>query len=532
MIKLMIVEDEDILREGISCVGDWEQCGIEICGLAANGLQALELINKNKPDIVITDVVMPVMDGIELTKRIYEGFPEIKVIMLSGHEEFQFVKSAMEYRAYSYLLKPARIEKIVEVVTSVKEEILSERRLQEEEQYMRERIKESLPVLREHYLNRLAAEVIENEDEIKRQLDYLEIKLNNENLAVMVCEIDCDCHEKENPLALKVFNLQLSEICNRIIGNEYVCCVFCDLNERVVIVLNHQEGMPAKDIILYLTGKAVRIQNEMKQCNGRGVSVGIGRIIPDFHAFGKAYKEACTALGYKFFMGNCSVIYIGDIEQQEEEDICYAEQIEGDILKCVKVGDIEGVKLLVERYFHQFEERKMRSQNFVYEEIIIFISNVIRSIRSKDESEEPELLLKEIQELLVDVRKNKYPTLKELQFQVKEILFKLTEDINKARLLRSRDLIYKAKEYVQSHLSQDVSLITVADAIYISPNYLSFLFKEAGENFKDYVVRSKMQKAEEMMESGKYNLNQIAHAIGYKDGRYFSQVFNRFKEKG
>ena len=140
--------------------------------------------------------------------------------------------------------------------------------------------------------------------------------------------------------------------------------------------------------------------------------------------------------------------------------------------------------------------------------------------------------LPELDKLAEDLRKkNTFATLAELQMQVSFVVRSIANQINKDRVLRNEGIIDRARKYVQKNVSGDVSLITVADSVYVSPNYLSFLFKESGENFKDYVIRTKMQKAKEMTESGKYSMNQIALELGYKDGRYLSQIYKKYQDK-
>ena len=155
MVKMMVVEDEKILRDGICRVGNWDVLEVEICAVAGNGKEALQMIEENRPDIILTDVVMPVMDGIEFARQVYERYPEIRILFLSGHEEFEYVKKAMEYKACNYLLKPAKIEKIEEVVSEIKDEIVKSREKAMEEERLRRKLEQSMPILREHYMNQL-----------------------------------------------------------------------------------------------------------------------------------------------------------------------------------------------------------------------------------------------------------------------------------------------------------------------------------------------------------------------------------------
>lgn len=528
MIKMMVVEDETILREGICRVGDWEKCGVEICAAVSNGLEALQQMERSKADIILTDVVMPLMDGIELTKRVHEKYPEVKVILLSGHEEFEYVKKAMEWKACDYLLKPAKIEKLTGVVSKVCREILEERDQKREKERLQKKLEQSIPIVREHYMNQLLNGVEYGEEQIKKQFDYLGIELDVRNLAVLLCELDIHAEER---MEAQITFLQLGEICQEVIQGEYRCVVFEDLKNRIVIVLNYPENLYKKDFLLYLQGKAVRIQKEMQRCTGELVSLGIGRPIQDIRHLPGAYREAECALNYRFFMGYESVIYIGDIEREQHRDWLAVWSQEENLTECIKVGDIVGTGQQLERYFQLVGEFTAEGQDYILEKITIFISYLLRFLNIKEMEGGRELFLK-LEQISEEIRqKKKHMTLSELQREISGILLQIAESINHNRILRNEGIIEKSKKYIRQNLSGDVSLITVAESVYVSPNYLSFLFKESGENFKDYVVRIKMEQAKEMMDSGFYNLNQIASKLGYKDGRYLSQVYRKYYDK-
>lgn len=526
MMKMLVVEDEKILREGICKVGNWEEHGIRIAGTAENGQAALQQIEREKPDIILTDVVMPVMDGLELTRIVYERYTDVRVILLSGHEEFEYVKKAMEYHACDYLLKPARMEKLLEVVLRVKEEILAERKKKADDAILKKKLEQSMPILREHFMNQLLNGRERDERRIRQQMNYLGVTVDEENIAVMIAELD---HKSEEEDLYRISQLQLRELCEEIIGNEYQCTVFEDLKDRVVIVLNYPGDISRKDTVTYLQGKAERIQREMKELRAESVSFGIGRLTNHILYLPRAYREAENALNFRFFMGNMSIVYIGDMARDEhEEGFFYAQQ--EDLLLCIRVGDGAGTDRELRKYFETLEKYVSRGQDFMVETIKMFLTCMLFFLKD-DGSGFEEGFFADLEELITDMGRKRLSTLRELEDKVNRILLDIVDRVNNDRILRNEGIIEKAEKYVKQNLSGDVSLITVADAVFVSPNYLSFLFKEHGENFKDYVVRIKMEWAAELMKAGQYNLNQIAQELGYKDGRYFSKVYKKYQEE-
>ncbi|MBC8035190.1 MAG: response regulator, partial [Chitinophagaceae bacterium] len=198
---MLIVDDEELIRNGIFQTGHWQQHEIEVIGLASDGIHALEFIREIKPDIVLTDIVMPNMDGIQLIKTLKEQYPEIKVIILSGFDEFQYAKSAIEYKVHHYLLKPAKIEVILDEVLKLKNQIQREQEKVSRDELVRKKLKESFPLLREQFLNRLVQGKTEVPENIASNFKYLEIDLSLSRLCVMVLQIDnlpsvqSHCHE-------------------------------------------------------------------------------------------------------------------------------------------------------------------------------------------------------------------------------------------------------------------------------------------------------------------------------------------------
>ncbi len=525
MIKLLVVEDEAILREGICSVGEWKQNGFEIIGAVSNGEEALREIKANVPDIILTDVVMPVVDGIELTKQVYEKYPMIKVVLLSGHEEFEYVKKAMDFKACSYLLKPAKIEQLMETLCTVRDEIYAETEREKEKDRLKKKLEESIPIVRQHLLNQLLNDIEYEDDQVEKQFEFLGIDLSTERLALILCELDSTFRDKyETSLAL----LQLKEICQEVLEEEYRCIAFEDLKDRIVVILNFPAEVGRKDFLLYLEGKAVRIQKEFENRTGNIASLGLGRLISDAASLPKAYHEAEWALNYRFFMGMGSVIYIGDIEREQNEDWLMVQNKEETILECMKVGDIKGVTEALSGYFELLGQCSTKGQDYVLSKLLVFLSYLIRFMHV-DKSEEETKLCEKLENLFRSLNDiGKRSTLTELEEIVTKEILEVTKAVNDSRNLRNEGIIEKAQKYIKQNLNGDVSLITVAEYVYVSPNYLSFLFKESGENFKDHVVRVKMEEAARLMEEGNLNLNQIAAALGYKDGRYLSQVYKKY----
>lgn len=530
MVKMLVVDDEEIIREGICLAGEWAEHGIEVIGSAENGVEALEIIRTNKPDIILTDVVMPEMDGIELSRVIYEEFPDIKIILLSGYNDFQYARSALEFRVSNYLLKPAKLEVLQAEVLKLKTKIEMEAEKRLKDELMVQKLERSLPLLREQYLNQIIYYGAMDQEKVQTEFDYLEIELSTDNTGVMVLQLD-NCSRKKQ-YAYKeeyyITKLKLKELCSNVMeyGNKHV--IFEDREERTVILFNFSYDKTCSDNIELIMKKAEKIQKESRRQLGLSMSAGIGRLQKNANGINEAYKEAVSALEYKFYMGNESVIYIGDVDLPDNFSYYYPQHIESDIIMNVRAGNFMKACELVESFFEELQaEGRYKPEEFLCEGLFLLngISRVTleneREFKSEDSMNAVNIMLKS--------RDMHFNTLEELKCYILNIVKKITDSINANRQLRNRSLIQNAKDYIKRNIGSDISLIAIANELYISPNYLSFLFKEeAGENFKDYMLKVKMEKAKELLKDMNFTLNQIAVNIGYCDGRYFSHVFKKY----
>ena len=534
MIKLLIVDDEYIIRNGIFTVGDWQSNGIKVIGLAENGEKALSIIEKEMPDIVLTDIVMPKMNGLELLKVINVQYPAIKTIVLSGYEEFQFAKSAIEQKVSGYLLKPAQIEIIMEVILKLKKEIETEREKLSADEILQEKLIKSLPLLRDQYLNNmlnLSANQIQNPS---LQFEYLGISLEPEYISVIVMEYDQKITDMKNDTIESYYtkNLEVIEVCKEVISQEYKCCVFNDTKGRIVAVLNYNPLQNIKDNLQYMMGRARRIQFELEgKFENNNLSVGISGFKKSIREISEAYKEGISALEYKFFMGYNSIIYIGDMKDMSKENFELTKQLEHELLTSIRTGNLTKTDDLLNIFFTQFKNERKIDPTLIYDETLFLLNNLFHMIKERDLSDKIRNWDAHIK-IIKDLRLKESGTILELEKHVKGAVSSIIDCITEDRTLRNKSLVDNAKQYICDHMDKDISLITVADAVHVSPNYLSFLFKDEGNiTFKEYVIQVKMEKAMELMENTHYNLNQIAQSLGYSDGRYFSQIYKKYLGK-
>ncbi len=530
LIKMLVVDDEEIIREGICRAGNWVEHGIEVIGSAGNGIAALEIIKEDKPDIILSDVVMPEIDGIELSKTVYEKYPGIKIILLSGYDDFQYARSAIEYKVSNYLLKPVKLEVLLDEVLKLKARIEREAEKKRKDDMILQELRKSLPILREQYLNRIICYGLEDYEKIKKEFDYLEIGLSLFNVGVMLVQPDNYTRRKQYVYEEEYYltKLKLKELCDNIIESDKGCVVFEDREDRTVILFNFSEGNTHGKSIDIIVKKARMLQQEILEQLGLSVSIGIGRLQKSITGIAKSYKEAVSALEYKFYMGSESVIYFGDVDIPDSFSCSYPQHLEFDIILNVRAGSYVKACSLVDDFFDEIQADGILKPDEILCTGLFLLNGISRVILGNLCEFEHDKSLNAVN-IMLETADMRFDTLNQLKSHIFNIVKKITDCVNASRKLRNISLIQSAKDFIKRNVGNNISLNTVADMLYISPNYLSFLFKEeTGENFKDYVLKKKIEEGKKLLKDTNYTLNRIAADIGYSDGRYFSHIFKKY----
>ncbi|MBC8033660.1 MAG: helix-turn-helix domain-containing protein [Chitinophagaceae bacterium] len=377
-------------------------------------------------------------------------------------------------------------------------------------------------------MNRLVQGKTEVPENIASNFKYLEIDLSLSHLCVIALQIDnlhsVQSHSHEASYADK---LVLRELCIEILFSEYNGCVFEDENERMVLLLNYKQGLLEKDNLQYLSGKAYRLQREIRNLYDFTVSIGIGRLQPTADNLSQAYKEAIAALEHKFFMGQSSIIYYGDVQTLPSDYFNYPDKTESEILTNIRIGNYKGACLLLEQFFHELQASGNKRPENIYEASLFLLNSICRIyLENRHYFQDINNIIPS--DLLTGVNGKNMKTLLQLKEHIKDITWRVTELIISDKNTRRNSLVQNAKQYICRNLNKDISLISVADEIHVSPNYLSVLFSEAGESFKSFVIRAKMEKATELLKTTSLSFNQIAETVGYSEGRYFSRIYRKF----
>lgn len=525
MLKMLIADDEQIIVEGIRESIDWRSFDICVAGTAKNGVEALDMAIKLHPEIIITDIKMPGLNGLELVKEIRKLIPCVKIILISAYEQFDFAREAIELGVCSYITKPLKKQKIIEEVIKLRDLIIQEKTEKEKNNKYEELYLSNLPILREHYLNSLIMGKTRLTGDYKKQFITYDIDINENDAGVFVCSIDNieETSEEFFEKSVQIIHLRLSEMIQELIPPEYRIITFQSYNNEVVTIFNAAADHAAtiKDIAL----TAETIKNTLKREIDISVSAGIGRIYPLLKDAAESYKEAVKALNYRLVYGNNAVLYIDSVEIKNTKREYMIPDL-SDILTSVQnilwTGKEEEVRKLISYRIDSLLKGKSIPYYYVQQVYCQLLSTLLRT--TYEINILPEQLYGTPVHLYGELFKKQ--TMEEMKDWYCDLAARVCSIINERKTARSGHVINMAVDYIKRHCNKDISLGEVAEHVNLNPSYLSRIFKEeTGTQFVEYVRKVKMEMAKELLKNTNKKIYGICEELGYQNVQYFSTIF-------
>jgi two-component system response regulator YesN len=521
--KLILVDDEEEVRKGVLQKIQWESHGFEVIGEAENGKEALEMIEKSLPDVILTDIKMPFMDGLELAKVIRERYPTVKIIVITGFDEFEYAHKAIKLHVNEYVLKPISAQELIDVLIKVKNQIDEEIAEKENIDALREYYRKSIPILKEKFLTSLLTSTMER-GEIKERAESYGLNLNGTAYVSSVLSIDSNSED----LSIKLYEerellkFAVLNIVEEIIGKHNSGTAFLH-NEQVAIITVFRDN--DRDTVI---NKTFSMLEEIRQTVNKflkvTMTIGVGNICSDIILINRSYQNAVTALDYKIFMGNNRIIWIEDIEPKSLEKIVFDELKEHDLSSAIKVGTEEEIISTIERLFQELTEIKAAFKDYqIY--LMEMLTTILKAARSSGVDIDNIFGINE--NLFAEFYKHN--SIEEVQKWFKSISIRIMKHIVKDRYDTSALLVEKAKKYAEENYHEaDITINKICDYLHISPTYFSFIFKrETKTTFINYLTQVRMDAAKELLRTTSMKSFEIAEKVGYSEPNYFSYSFKK-----
>lgn len=523
LYKVMVVDDEDEIRLGIIKKINWEALGFKVIGDGENGKDALEKVEKLQPDIVLTDIKMPFMDGLELVEELGKVMPSTRVVIFSGADDFEYAHKAIKLNVVEYILKPINSIELTDILKRLKEKLDKEYEEKRNLETLYNHYIESLPVLREQFLVS-AIEGRVTRDMWLTKCKKLGIDLVGNFYAVAIIQGEASGKDKRGQEVIRPSEDHLIPISVKNTVDETMCnyCNFVSfVYSDCVIVLGAFKDK--KEIMKFIQG-INEICTSYEKIMGIGLSAGVGRCYEEPTSIRFSYRAAESALDYKLIIGGGKAIYIEDVEPESRVQLQFDEQQETAMLNAIKVSSEDNIKKVLREVIGSFEDLVLP-----FNQYRIYLMEITTSI------------LKLVQTYNLNMDEifgdnfncysylDSFNSLEDIKNWFIDVALKVNKLIKKERINSSKILVEKAKDYVKKNYNDnDMSVEKLCSQLHVSPAYFSTIFKkEMDMNFVNYLTEVRLEEAVKLLNTTDDKTYVVATKVGYAEPNYFSYVFKR-----
>ncbi|WP_409162603.1 response regulator [Paenibacillus sp. KR2-11] len=515
MLRVLIAEDEDMIRAKIKNNIDWKANGFGEIYEAQDGKEAWDLYIKYRPEIVITDIQMPEMNGIELTKHIKELSPECRVIIISGHAEFEYAIESIRLNVSDYVLKPFQSRNLLSKVLKAKQEMeTSQNELQEREE-MRRQLLENKKILREKFLRDLLSHCVVNEPD--KQISFLGLYgLQSRPYHVIALQIDTNLDGVPDE-DLYITNLMLCQWLERVteeVDSDYLVINY-KLDQLVVA------GYENIDVLASMLEEWIERAWSEKGCR---LTAGIGSMCTSLQEMYSSYHEACNAAALSKIHGKGIVYTFSDLNKERET---YSKQlqmlVEHKLYEHMKYGLFKDIRNDVDEILSEIKKARLNPEasSSVIHHMLLLAYKAVHDLGYSMEN-----MMDQTELYRVNV--SEYEDFEALRGHILDHFKQINEHIHRKHHDRNAALVLTLKQYIDEHYHEHITLTSLAKEFKISSSYLSLLFREqTSQNYIDYLTKVRIDKAKEMLRTSDLRNYEIAERIGYRDAHYFSVAFKK-----
>lgn len=522
LYRIILVDDEEEVRKGIIRKIDWEALGFQVVGDAENGQDALEKIEQLEPDVVMTDIRMPYMDGLTLTSWIRQKYPSVKVLIFSGFDDFEYAQKAIKLNVTEYILKPVNVEELTRILNRVRENLDQEIEQRRDVDLLRESYLSSLPILRELFLNDMVRGNMPAEN-IRQKLEEYKIDiLGAEKWLTAVINVENEASEETGLTFHQEKELIPISVKSLLEDNLKDYCRFTAFNSAVgVTLIAAVDGERKQTSLIDLLGD---ICKEIKRILQVTVTIGIGYFSRELEQLPAAYQSAVDALGYREIVGTGKTIYINDMEPVSRGKLQLETRDEADLIAVVKFGTREKIEAAAKNFAARMEGARVHMRQLqVYQMSII--NCLIRLMQQQDLELGAMFGTDEMYGKVI------YGNMKPEEFAsvITEVGCRMNEAMNRERDKTAKKVILEAKQYILDHYQDpELSVDVMCRQLHMSPAYFSTVFKrETGQTYIAYLTEVRLDKAVELLNTTDDKTYVIAQKVGYQEQNYFSYVFKK-----
>jgi two-component system response regulator YesN len=512
MYSVFIVDDEVIVREGLRSSIDWEHSGFSFAGEAGDGEIALSMIQDIKPDILITDIKMPFMDGLELSQTVKKLLPWIRIIILSGHDEFDYAKKAISIGVDDYILKPFTPEELLACMNKVAEKLDQQNRQFNDISRMKAQLESNALLAREKLLSDIVLGAVESPEAIQKASD-LNINLISRYYIVCVSRIQSITGDINDLITAK------SRLLSLIAQDQNTIGFFLSPDMFVAIVKNSTDKGCEDDA--YRLADAV--QHEISKNTKCTVITSIGSLADHTALIASSFQNAGKVLNQCRVTGKNRIVSSDEVNSVSGGSIVLQEN--DPLVDRLNFADESEIDQIIREYIALLGENPDHFSviaSYLLVDVIMAVSKVIEELGGDIKTVMPEILTHSFVDNAVQ---NQDVFIAEIRRVLAAVLTYRNEHMQG----RYGDVILRAKKYIDEHYSDpDICLRSTAEAVNFSPNHFSTIFsQECGTTFIEYLTAVRIEQAKKLLKTSDMKSADIAYEVGFNDPHYFSFIFKK-----
>jgi two-component system response regulator YesN len=515
-LKVLIVDDEKLIRSLVRSCIDWGALGMEIAGEAESATEALAEVEALLPDVIFTDIYMPLMNGLELSSRVKQRWPDIEIVLLTGYEEFEFAQAGIKLGVTDFLLKPVDPGEIQKTAEKIREKILSRKNQSSEFERIQAMLKANQPLFRERRMQGLLTgeEPVET---LTGDLRFYGVELKPDYCQIALILTECVKPPEDEAAQALLERIRVQELATQFFARSKGIHVFGDSNRHVVVLDNLGESSLHDACETLLSVLANRLNSQ--------ISVGIGCAHPKLELAARSYQEALDALDYRLIAGNGHVVSYRDIHPTRRDTGVADDASLREFAALLRSGRADALTRWIDWTFARAQGiSPSREGLFVLGcQILTTVLGVL-----------VELNLDRLEVFQADPHffENFFlqATLDEMHVYLLGITLRAAEAVVQAAGSQKRQLAASARAYLeQNFVDPELTLSTVSGELFVNASYLSRIFKEeTGESFINCLLRLRMERAKRLIRDTDLMSYQVAQEVGIQDPQYFCVLFKKY----
>lgn len=535
MIEILLIDDESYVTGSLEKTIPWSSFGVKSVYQAASAFEALELLEENAIDIVVTDIAMPEMNGLELIQEIGERWPHIKCILLTGHSDFQYAKKAVQLQAFDYILKPVNDDEFVKTVSGAIEALKDEWEQAEKYQQLMYDRKSDFKVLRANFMVDLVLGRQLSPKTIKEKLSQYEISLVMERPTVMMLVQLGKQFSHLDYSSVSLMEFAVGNIAEESFANDFHVW-HCKAPHEYLLIMAQPKSEPGEKVDYSSESRQSRKAKLAEAAKKLRTNVSsylkgdISIVVTDWFEFPDAITTAYRAgLGTMFQIANEEQHAIHYLEDRAGKDTTFVKSMESlykppTLITLLESKRWDAVEQKIKDVFADLKQTRY-SREHLYE-VYLALTNAFMYIAHRQGQ-----YVSQINELGIDFILDQMIVLSPERLEEWSIgvLRKLERELSVNEESAKSFIVKQVQEIVANNLSQDTTVKTIADRVFLHPVYLSKVFKaETGESLSEWIIGMKMERALYLLKNTNKKIYEITSELGYQNPQYFSKTFKKY----